>query len=704
MQNRRTLSVNVQDDHLQKISGGQTPVASLCELIWNGLDADAQEVEVTFANNLLGGLDSIEVWDNGTGISNRDLAAFENLGGSWKAASVRTRQEKRMLHGKEGKGRFQAHNLGADVVWHTVSRDHVGSSLYAISIESNVSAIKRPIATTNLETNAEETSTTVKISNLTEKARGLRSSESRLQITRRLAPYLRQYPEVSVVYDGLTIDPKEYEIESKDYILSDIELNDGRKIDVKLTITEWGMDLERAVYLCDDAGFTLEEIHPKIPAPNFSYTAYVKSNFVRELYDKSQLFWQNDGLKSPIDPVVERVKTEVRTHFRKRAADKAQTAVQQWKSEDIYPYSGEAKTPAEEVERQVFDVVSMNVKEFLPSFEKSDLKTQAFQLRLIKQSLEKSPAELLKVVQEVLDLPEAKVVELSNLLNKTSLSAIISASRLVADRLDFLHGLEMLLFSKDSKKTLLERRELHKVLAEQTWIFGEEFHLTVNDQSLTEVLRKHIALLKRDNLNDAGDDEGEIYELDEVLRSDGSRGIVDLMLSRSIPRARSQQRHHLIVELKRPKQKIDMEVLSQAVSYGAAIKNDERFKDVNTFWSVWAVSNEMDDVARGACTQIGKPEGVFSDQGNLIIWAKSWGQIIEECRSRLQFYSERLAYVSDDDSAIEYLKAVHGKYLLNSVVVNKPKSDEQALLATRQEESIGNLPKKKDRKRKKPRD
>ena len=50
----------------------------------------------------------------------------------------------------------------------------------------------------------------------------------------------------------------------------------------------------------------------------------------------------------------------------------------------------------------------------------------------------------------------------------------------------------------------------------RTGVFGEEFNLTVDDQSLTEVLRKHLHLLGR------GLGDGE-----PVLREDGTMGIVD---------------------------------------------------------------------------------------------------------------------------------------------------------------------------------
>jgi hypothetical protein len=138
----------------------------------------------------------------------------------------------------------------------------------------------------------------------------------------------------------------------------------------------------------------------------------------------------------------------------------------------------------------------------------------------------------------------------------------------VADRLKFIHGLEALLFDVDSKKLLKERSQLHRMVAENnTWIFGEEFNLTVDDQSLTEVLRKHRKLI------------GDNVVIDQpVRRIDGKVGIIDLMLSRMVPQNHSDEREHLVVELKRPSVKVGADEITQVKKYAFTVADDERFR------------------------------------------------------------------------------------------------------------------------------
>jgi len=54
--------------------------------------------------------------------------------------------------------------------------------------------------------------------------------------------------------------------------------------------------------------------------------------------------------------------------------------VERWKKEKIYPYQGEPKNIVEAVERQVFDVVALNVNSYLPDFERSENRSKKLSL------------------------------------------------------------------------------------------------------------------------------------------------------------------------------------------------------------------------------------------------------------------------------------------------------------------------------------
>lgn len=64
----KTITVKVPKDHLETLSKVKKPILSIAELIWNSLDADADEVKVSLKYSRLGELEYIQVTDDGHGL------------------------------------------------------------------------------------------------------------------------------------------------------------------------------------------------------------------------------------------------------------------------------------------------------------------------------------------------------------------------------------------------------------------------------------------------------------------------------------------------------------------------------------------------------------------------------------------------------------------------------------------------------------
>ena len=359
----------------------------------------------------------------------------------------------------------------------------------------------------------------------------------------------------------------------------------------------------------------------------------------------------NVPLQAACDQAIEKVKN----YFKERADEDAQEQVNAWKQEQIYPYEGEPRNNIEDAERKIFNVVAISATKHIPDFSSGSRKNKEFQLRMLRQAMERNPEELQLILKEVLDLSQKEQKELAKLLEETTLGAIISASKMVADRLKFLTALEEHLFESEKKKHLKERSQLHRMLAENTWIFGEEFNLTVDDQSLTEVLRKHAELGKMD------------IKIDEpVKRIDGRIGIIDLMLSRAVPRNRTDELEHLVVELKAPKVVIGQKEINQIESYAFAVADDERFRGLKTRWDFWILSNELDGFAKKKVNSLGVLHK--SDDGMMTIWAKTWSEIIHSSRIRLRFFQEKLQYQPDITTSLRHIQDTYKAYFEGVVI------------------------------------
>jgi HSP90 family molecular chaperone len=161
----QTLTLEVTQDHIDRLCKAKKPVLGIAELIWNSVDADSTEVAVRVNRNALNSIDTIDVADNGLGISMVEAKeGFGHLGGSWKRRERQTKREKRILHGKQGQGRFRAFALSENVKWDSTYLVNGGLKEFSII---GTSGDKRTFKITD-ETPSQRagTGTTVTLSNI----------------------------------------------------------------------------------------------------------------------------------------------------------------------------------------------------------------------------------------------------------------------------------------------------------------------------------------------------------------------------------------------------------------------------------------------------------------------------------------------------------------------------------------------------------
>ncbi|WP_238737161.1 ATP-binding protein [Rhodopseudomonas infernalis] len=640
----------MERDHIRKLASAK-PIQAVAELIWNAVDADATRVDLEIDSDDIA-MRSVTIRDNGHGIPHSEVeAVFGKLGGSWKAHGSRSKSKGRILHGKEGKGRFKALALGRVADWTIRFRDSGKLYGYKITVIRDDLVDVRVTDPVEVEQRL-KTGVEVRITELDRVYRSLDPQYAVQSLSEIFALYLTDYADVGIFIEGERLDPSKAIASREKFPLSPIT-DDGKEYPAEVEVIQWTAASERWFFLCGPEGFPFQRLTPKFHTPGFQFSAYLKSTFIGALQEQGLLDLAE--MNFPLQAAYDEASEVIKAFFKTKEVEAAQSEIDQWKAEEIYPYRFEPLTTVEKAERQVFDIVALNVNKHLQDFGEQSRRTKAFQLRMLRQAIERGPDELQHILTEVLDLPERTQKELSKLLEEADLANVISASKLVADRLKFVYGLETLLFDPDSKKLLKERSQLHRMIAENnTWIFGEEFNLTVDDQSLSEVLRKHRKLIGDDTMIDQ-----------PVKRIDGKVGIVDLMLSRSVPQNHADEREHLVVELKRPSVKVGADEITQVKKYAFTVAHDERFRHLKTRWSFWVLSNDLDAFARVETRQKGKARGqVFqSEDGSIEVWVKTWAEVLAECKSRMKFVQEHLQANVDKESSLRYLKKTYEKYL-----------------------------------------
>lgn len=640
------LHVGLEQAHLESLA--MTPKAALAEIIWNSIDADAVAITCTVARNVMDGVDSLVVEDDGTGIAPDDLKqTFGALGYSWKRLQTLS-DGGRFIHGKRGQGRWATLGIGSDVSWTSVSNSVVDGR-----VRFHISASRgslQDFRVTDREPAAKEpTGCKVEIFNVTPKgARYLASSDVIDDLLSTFALQIDQYG-LNLTWCGQNVD-----VAALKERQTEIEVQvDGVDNPIGLTVVEWRKELPRHLNLCDAGGVTLHQMKPGIHAPGHSFTAYLKwEGFTAE---QGTLLLEDEA-PDPIPAIIAAAQEALRKHFAE--ADEARSAryINAWREEGSYPYRDAPKTQAEVAARGIFDIVAVAAA---PVVEKTDTDNRRLSLELLKQAVETSPSHVRHILQEVLKLPPEQVESFSDLLNKTTLEALLKASDEIVGRLEFLTALEEIVNDRELKKHVKERSQLHKLVAANTWIFREEYALTANDNTLKTALRANVELLAVDGVAPA--------DLDTpVLDEEGREVVVDLILSKAIEQRRNQ-REHLVIELKRPTVSIGKTEMDQIENYARTVANDTRFASVHTMWEFWIVGDEIDPRMLYRFGQGGLPDDVFSkfeENGySITIRGVTWAQIIQNARHRLKFVHDQLGYDPTTEASLDTLRKRHGELL-----------------------------------------
>ncbi len=275
-------------------------------------------------------------------------------------------------------------------------------------------------------------------------------------------------------------------------------------------------------------------------------------------------------------------------------------------------------------------------------------------MALISESLENDPKHLTKILTEVIGLPIEKREELSDLLEFTSLSNIIDTMAEIKNRLHFLNGIEQIIYDKDLNKDFKERKHLHKILVNETWIFGDKYTYGVDDVSLKNVLKAYL----RDVMGRE--------EFDEVVESGNNEElntIPDVCLWRQFGMG-SAGKENLVIELKKPNLNAGFTEKTQIESYASKVSNDKRFPKESTRWKFILVVKDIKPELEPILKQANRSYGHISQMENCDVYILTWGNIISEAKSRHEFIKEKLNInLQANEDGLAYIKGKYEKYL-----------------------------------------
>ncbi|MEV6942995.1 ATP-binding protein [Streptomyces sp. NPDC051172] len=637
------IPVKVMPDFLENVARRHDPLGAVEELIWNGLDADANDVSVDVELNEFDGVEAVVIKDNGHGIPGESVAAaFSGMGGSWKRGAAGTHSG-RQLHGRHGYGRFRVLALGSTAQWTTVADGSAG--------HRERTAVRFTDGATDFEQDpqgatTEPAGTVVRVTGDAPRKNRLTKARVHDEMTCRFAIYLSKYPDVTVIWRGSPLNPLEAIEHQEQLPLTLDDEVDAAASQPQLRIVEWKIKPpKRELLICDANGVHRMTLSAGVQAPDFHFSAYLMWDKFANLTDHEMLEGEFEHSDSALGRAVTAAREQLRIYFRKREREITQDQVRRWIEEEIYPYSGEPASETEAAERETFDDVAVTVRRHL----KGTKLSRRTQLTLLREALRRQPAAMPRILDELFHLTVSDRERLEALVHQTTLPHLISANALVVDRIDALALFKQLLFDPESRRGMREKDQLHRMLEKELWIFGDEYAEAVSETGLTDALNRHLAFL---------DGPTVPRSRRPVRRTDGRNGRLDLMLSGTI--GAGSTKRHLVVELKRPSVRLGETEAGQVRSYARAVIKDDRFRhDEGTRWDFWLVGNEIDEDFAWTMDSNGLPPNCIHDDGRIRIWVYEWGQIIDACEQRLQRQRERLDYASSQRHLANYAERVH---------------------------------------------
>ncbi len=396
-----SFTVTVEKDHISKLTH-VTPLNAIAELIWNSLDAESTAIDLNIERTEVG-IQSVTLQDNGHGIAFNDATKlFGTLGGSWKRGKKQTDNRHRLLHGREGQGRFRSFAVGSLVNWYSVYEQE--GQKFSFTITGTLEEINRFYITDPEPVSADTpTGVTAKIENVTRPATLQDSEQIREKLTPLFALFLKSYESTVISVDNVPLNPADLIIRRTNRTMKEI-IYEKTVYPISLEIVEWDQESVQDIYFCSEGGFPLApcENNPLKIKGKHSFSVYLKSVFFEQLNSRGLL--QIATMVPELDQVVKECTKKLKRHFATKENKEQDKEVLQWQDEKSYPYEGEPATLWQKSERRIFDSIAHQIVQKLPELETTSPKVRSFQFSMIKEIIEKSPDAVSTIFGELFSI------------------------------------------------------------------------------------------------------------------------------------------------------------------------------------------------------------------------------------------------------------------------------------------------------------
>ena len=616
---------------------------AICEFVWNGYEANATEIRISHSLNNLYGIDTITISDNGYGINYETLS---DTFGAFLASQKNSLSLKVKSKANKGKGRFSFCAFSSHADWHTRYLDNDKIKEYTITLSNeNKESLEYEEAQVSDAYNTTGTTVTFyNIFNIDSGSLSVEALEDYLLSEFAWYLYLNKHKNIKLFLN-------DYELDYNKHINSEFSQTITKPIGeevFEISLIVWNEKIKekfRSYYF--DSQNTIKGIDTTSFNRNtvdFNHSVFIQSKFF-DKWEKVSLFdtnLQTGLLETEEDQkTIKQLKTEVQ-HFignklnlymSSKADEEIDKMINTRQTFPKFTNDDYGELRKKDLGRGTKEIYRIEPRIFYKLKDVQEKSLLAF-LNLLLSSEERE--NVLTVIDEIIQLTTEQRTQFADILKKTKLENIIDTIAFIENRYRIIEVLKQIIYDLD--KFANERDHIQKIIEQNYWLFGEQYHLVSADKTMHRALEQYNYLLY--GAKDATEPLSKEAEADRRI---------DIFLcgARKVENSFGNFiEENIVVELKAPRVPLSKDVLRQVEDYMDFIRSNPQFNSQQRRWKFIAVCKEIDDKVKtqyNAFKDKGKP-GLIYQSDLYEIYALTWDDVFTGFNLRHSFMLDKLNY------------------------------------------------------------
>ncbi|MEW7401424.1 ATP-binding protein [Elizabethkingia anophelis] len=564
---------------------------SLAEYIWNGFDANAKQVSIIYNANQLGYFHKLHIEDNGVGI---DINTIDQTFGQFLDSQKQvSNTHNGIVKGKKGKGRFSFIGFCNQAIWKTTFKQENKQLSYDILL--NKGTLPSFETSNKISSKTKKTGTTVEFNDFTELTADLLENEDFFDfLTAEFGWYLflNRNENYSLNVNNTFIDYKDV----IEYSVSDNFKYDNQEF--KIDFVKWKRNIgdKYYYYFLNDSLKIVDRQHTSFnnKTEDFHHSVYINSpyfdNFLPSSKEDTNPTFSELGntkndrtFKALLQHLNHLVAEQEKNFVREKKAEKL---IEDFRRKNIFPKfrnNSYDKIREQDLENVVKEIYCLNPKIF-QGLKDPQSKTIVGFLNLLLDSEQRD--NILTILESLIDLSDEERLEFAKVLEDTKVTHITALINELKNRFNTVMILKKLVF--ELEKFTNERDHIQKVIENNYWLFGEQYHLVSADVNFETTLNNYLSFIESGKK-----EKSYLTSKNKLKRPDIF--IARKSQSNEVINDELSIEENIIVELKRPTVVIGKEQYDQIEAYIRFIISEPQFNSELRKWKLILIGKSVDE-------------------------------------------------------------------------------------------------------------